>query len=285
MHKSVLLDEAICYLKIGKDKKYIDATFGLGGHSKEIVKRGGQVLGIEADRDTWEKVSKDLNSSKINVICGNFKSLKQIANKNGFSKVDGILFDLGISSWQIEESKRGFSYLRDEDLDMRFNPGEQEETAADLIRTLNCEHLSTLIAKYGEEEKAEELAKIIIQERKKRPIKSTKRLREIIYENFSYLPKPRQINMLSRTFQALRIAVNDELNNLKEGIRQAIDLLDSSGRLVIISFHSLEDRIVKFSLRDKQLLVLTKKPILSKFEELELNIRARSAKLRAAQKI
>ena len=182
------------------------------------------------------------------------------------------MFDLGLSSWQIEKSGRGFSYLRDEPLDMRMDPN-QKLTAVDIINTSSKEELDEIFTRFGEEINSGAIANAIVSAR---PIKTTRELAELIGKD---------VGKLARTFQALRIIVNDELDNFKIALLQAIELLEKEGRLVIISFHSLEDRIVKFALKDSNLKIVTKRPIRSSREEIKANVRARSARMRAAERI
>ncbi|MBL7159776.1 16S rRNA (cytosine(1402)-N(4))-methyltransferase RsmH [Candidatus Microgenomates bacterium] len=279
-HKPVLLKEVIEALNIRKGKKYIDATFGGGGHTKEILKRGGLVLGIDQDSETIsklktknEKVKTYIKNKKLILKKGNFRNLKKIAEENSFDKVAGILFDLGLSSWQIEKSGKGFSYLRDEPLDMRID-SSQKITAAEIINHSTREELYEIFTKFGEEINSRAIVNAIFRAH---PIKTTRELVEVI--------GGKNTNQLARVFQALRIIVNDELDNLKITLSQAIDLLEKNGRLVIISFHSLEDRIVKFSLRTKNLKIITKKLIRPSREEIIKNTRARSARMRVAERI
>lgn len=300
-HKPVMVREVLEFLDVRQKKKYIDATIGGAGHSWEIVTREGVLLGIDCDfaavNYAKDKFKTAAESAKFKLIQGNFAHLKKIALENGFGKVSGILFDLGMSSWQIEKSGRGFSFLRDEPLDMRMDPN-LKVTARDLINVLNKGELYELFINLGEEKRARRFADNIIRARKIKPIKRTGELVKIIEDN-SYRARNRhwqeKIHPATKIFQALRIAVNDELNNLKKALPQAVDLLEQNGRLVVISFHSLEDRIVKHFFKThaeaqreqgrNTLKILTKKPVRPSAEEIRQNPRARSAKLRAAEKI
>lgn len=295
MHKPVLLKEAIEGLKIREGKKYIDATVGGGGHTWEVVKRGGLLLGIDRDPEAIERLKlkfkkekQQLKSKKLILAQGNFANLKEIAGKHDFRRVGGVLFDLGMSSWQIEKSGRGFSYLRDELLDMRLNPQEQKITAADILNQATKEELYEIFSKYAEEERALPVASALVRAR---PIETTVQLSSVIERVGG------KMGTKARIFQALRIAVNNELENLKKALPQAVNLLEPGGRLAVISFHSLEDRIVKLTIRNYPptprlrrrgeiaiLRNLTKKPIRPKFEEIQENPRARSAKLRIVEK-
>lgn len=294
-HEPVLLREVVKALGVRRGGKYIDATAGMGGHTREILKRGGQVLGIDSDPEAIkilkssvrEFLTKTKNEAsppvprtgyskaqnkKLVLVRGNFKNLKQIAQNCGFKNVAGILFDLGLSSWQIEKSGRGFSYLRDEPLDMRVDP-RLKMTAAEIINHSSKEELSKIFSKFGEEVTSISIADTLIDAR---PIRTTRELVEAIGEDR---------HKLARVFQALRIVVNNELDNLKEALPQAIELLEKKGRLVVISFHSLEDRIIKFGLKVKILKIITKKMIRPSKEELMRNPRSRSARMRIAERI
>ena len=297
-HKPVLLKEILDYLNIKREGKYIDATLGGGGHTKAILSLKGNVLGLDCDPEAIKSAGEYLSTAcpipdsqmaKLEsntfwcLAKGNFKDLKRIAQEHNFGKVDGILFDLGVSSHQLDTLERGFSFKSEALLDMRMDP-ELKVTAADLINGLGKKELEKLFLKYGEENKYRVITKAIVKARKEKLIKKAYELAEIVER-----VKPRgksKIHPATKVFQALRIAVNDELNNLKEALPQALDLLNKGGRLAIISFHSLEDKIVKdFLKEEKSLLTLTKKPIVPQEEEVRENKRSRSAKLRVAEKI
>ena len=271
-HKPVLLKEAIKALNVKKGKKYIDTTLGGGGHTKEILKKGGTVLGIDWDAEAIASANLRLKTEHLILVQGNFRDIKKIAEQHGFDKVAGILFDLGLSSWQIEQSKRGFSYLRDELLDMRMD-SSQKITAAQIINASSKEELYEIFTRFGEEINSRAIVKALVSAR---PIKTTGELVKVVGKD---------IGRLARVFQALRIVVNNELDNLKISLHQAIELLEKKGHLVIISFHSLEDRIVKFALKNESLKIITKRPIRPSKEEIMINVRARSARMRAAERI
>lgn len=284
-HIPVLLEEVLYYLNIKENKKYIDATFGFGGHSREILKKNAVILGLDADAESLKKASADFGTNpNLHLICGNFRDLKKIALLNGFEKVDGILFDLGLSSWQLDESKRGFSFSQKENLDMRMDLSLNVK-ALDLLTALSEKELARIFLEYGEEK----LAKIIAKEIKADLplIQTTSDLAQLVKRIYGYKYRLQsRRHPATKVFQALRIAVNDELSNLSEALPQALDLLNTDGRLVVISFHSLEDRIVKrFFQKNDQLEILTAKPICPSSEEVQTNPRSSSAKLRAAQKI
>ena len=292
MHIPVLLKEVIEYLNPQPNENFIDATIGEGGHSLAILKKiapQGKVLGVELDSAIYETVKNKLkNEKRLILVNDSYANIKKVVKEKQFQPVNGILFDLGMCSWQIDESKRGFSYLKDEPLDMRFSP-KSTLTAAEIVNFWKIEDLERILRDYGEEKYARRIALAIKEDRRKKRIVGTQELVEILkkalpknYDNYRLHPAV-------RTFQALRIAVNNELENLKMGLILASEILAPQGKIVVISFHSLEDRIVKFFFLDnaKQntLKILTKKPITSSQEEIKNNIRSRSAKLRAALKI
>lgn len=296
-HKSVLLKETIDYLRVEKGKKYIDATLGGGGHGVEILKKGGIVLGIDVDEEAisytsrrWKLEARNWKISENNwiLVRGNFKDLKKIALSNGFQKVSGILFDLGVSSHQIESEDRGFSFQKDSVLDMRMDKS-LKVTAADLINGLTKEELNELFTKLAQENLSWAISNRLVRARKIKPIKTTRQLASLIEDVYRrHGMKRSRINPATRVFQALRIVVNDELNNLREALPQAASLLDWQGRLVVISFHSLEDRIVKNFYQEQERMgnfqILTQKPVVPSLVEIKENPRARSAKMRVLEK-
>jgi 16S rRNA (cytosine1402-N4)-methyltransferase len=292
-HRPVLLKEAVDYLQVQKGEKYLDATLGRGGHLIEIWERGGRVLGIDFDpeaiRQTKERVealSQKGEKGREEIIFhrGNFVQLKKMARQHDFLSVGGILFDLGVSSDQLLDPKRGFSFRSQEELDMRMDP-DLKVTAADLVNGLSKGELNELFTKLGEEQLARPIARAVVRARALKPIKTGAELAKIISRAVPVKKRRSRIHPATRSFQALRIAVNDELNNLKEALPQAVDLLKPEGRLVVISFHSLEDRIVKRFFREREdLEILTPKPIRPTEEEKETNPRSRSAKMRVGEK-
>jgi len=290
MHIPVLLEKVIQYLRPRPGKNYIDCTLGQVGHTRAILDRtkpDGKVLGIDADFDSLKRI-KELKG--LIIAHGNFKDLKEIVKKNRFESVNGILFDLGLSSWQIDESEKGFTFKKDEPLIMILN-SKQEVTAGEIINTWPEESLIDIFQKYGEEKFSRRIVRQIVLHRKLAPIKTTFQLKEIIKKAIPFSEKGRgRLNkVLARIFQALRIVINDELENLKQALEQALEILNPKGRIVVISFHSLEDRIVKKFFREKklkgELKILTKKPITADEIEISINSKSRSAKLRAAIKI
>lgn len=288
-HVSVLLKETIDLLNIKIGKKYIDATLGGGGHTAEILKRGGTVLGLDQDQEAIERLRKrfeaEIEEGRLVVMKGNFINIGNIAQANGFEKVGGILFDLGMSSDQFE-SGRGFSFMKDELLDMRMDP-DLGVTAADLVNALSEKELSGLFSRLAQVERAREIAIAIVESRKSHLIKTTKELVEIIGSVPAYR-RQRDLHPATKVFMALRIAVNNEPENLEMALSQASELLETGGKLAVISFHQGEDRVVKQFFRNGQTLGIREinhKPVSVGEEELLSNPRSRSAKLRVGEKI
>lgn len=291
-HEPVLLEETIKYLNVQRGKKYLDCTVGGGGHSLAILKHGGKVLGIDRDPTAVETARDFLRSrlpadswANFTLVQGNFTNLVSLARQNDFTDLAGVLFDLGISNWQIKSSGRGFTFQENQPLDMRMNP-ELEVKAADLVNALTAAELEKLFRKYGEENASRKIARKIVAERKVQPIQTTQRLVEIIEQVKSRGRS--KIHPATLVFQALRIAVNDEINNLEKTLPEAFNQLSVKGRIVVISFHSLEDRVVKHYFKDqaaeRKLTVLTSRPVQPGRQEVETNPSSRSAKLRAAEK-
>ncbi len=305
MHKSVLLEESIDGLNIKEDGVYVDCTLGFGGHSSEILKRLKKGLLIAIDQDDMAiKASKE-RLSKISdnyeIIKCNFVRMKEELLKRGISKVDGILFDLGVSSPQLDIDERGFSYHHDAKLDMRMDQSK-EFSAYDVVNTYDYDKLVKIFREYGEEKYATSIAKQIIKYRESKPIETTLELVDIIKSGMPYKAM-RDSHPARKVFQAIRIEVNDELNVLEKTLEDAISLLNVNGRICVITFHSLEDRIVKNIFRKYSevpneikklpfvpeeyqpvLKIISKGTVPSK-KELEENNRARSSRLRIAEKI
>lgn len=303
-HVSVLLYEAVDGLNIRPDGIYIDGTAGGGGHSAEILSRltSGRLYSIDQDPDAIATVTERFkDDDRSTILQGNFGDMKALLDDVGVYAVDGVLLDIGVSSHQLDDGSRGFSYHEDAPLDMRMS--QSGETAADLVNTLDVGELSRIISLYGEEKYAFSIAKGIVRAREIKPIETTLELAEIIKENVPQKVR-RDGHPARKTFQALRIAVNHELDVLESGLQGAFELLSQGGRLSVITFHSLEDRIVKQFMRDKaqgctcpkdfpvcvcgnkpKVKIITRKPILPSDEELERNPRARSAKLRVCEKL
>ncbi len=292
IHTPVLKKEVIEYLNPKLNENFIDCTVGEGGHTASILERNGpkgKVLGIELDPGLYQQLKQTAAvPNRLILINDSYANLKEIVKECKFKPVEGILFDLGMSSWHLEKSKKGFSFLRNELLDMRYDSKNQNNlTAYKIINEYSQEEIEKILSEYGEERFSKQIAREIVGVRKIRPIKTTFDLVGIIKRAIPYRYLHQKIHFATRTFQALRIAVNDELENLKEGLNQSLEVLEAGGRLVVISFHSLEDRIVKrfFKEKSSSLGILTKKPITPSEIEIKINVRSRSAKLRAAIKI
>lgn len=263
MHTTVLLQEVIKNLGEVKNRLLIDATFGEGGHSNEILKRKGRVLAIEWDKSQYEKGIKKydvyIKSGALKLINDNFSHIKEIAKENNFFPVDGVLFDLGLSMTQLQQSNRGFSYRNlDEPLDMRISL-DLKVKAADLINSLDKNQLYEILAKYSEEINSLRLVEAIVIARKVKKIEKVEDLVEIINKVVGA-----KETVYARVFQAFRIAVNNELENLKKGLEGALSILSETGKILVISFHSVEDRLVKNFIKNNGLKLLTEKVIKSK---------------------
>jgi 16S rRNA (cytosine1402-N4)-methyltransferase len=301
-HIPVLLGETVEGLAVKAGGRYVDCTLGAGGHAGAVLERsqpGGQLLGIEADPTAVISAAENLSrfGSAVLIVNDNFSNLKSICEANDFTPVNGILFDLGMSSMQLSPGGRGFSFQYDAPLDMRFNPG-QGLSAADIINSYEESRLANLIYEFGEEERSRQVARAILRAR---PLSTTGELARVIER---VMPGYHRIHPATKTFQALRIAVNDELTRLSSALNQATDILGQGGRLVIISYHSLEDRIVKNFLKlesascicppglpqcvcqqKPRLKLISRGVIIPSESETEANPRARSAKMRVAERI
>lgn len=289
-HKPVLLKEVIDNLGVKPEGIYIDATIGGGGHTEEILKRNARVLGIDQDQEALDFINKRrdkiINSQNLTLVKGNFKDLDRIAHLHGFNKADGIIFDLGVSSHQIDSPSRGFSYQSKGPLDMRMDR-DLSVKASDLINILTKGELYELFTKLGEEHNARRYSSRIYSARRIKKIETIDDLTDVLgLTNKSSFEKSKY---LKKIFQALRIAVNDELNNLREALPKAVELLKKEGILEVISFHSMEDRIVKQAFlefeKENLGIKLTDKPIIPSEKEKVENSRSRSAKLRIFKKI
>jgi 16S rRNA (cytosine1402-N4)-methyltransferase len=261
MHTPVLLQEAVESLDIHKGGMYIDATLGEGGHFQEMVNKGGTVLGIDWDNIQVQKMASQLQSSSSKVVTGNYADIENIATQNAFSPVDGVLFDLGLSMEQLNTGKKGFSYKHPEEpLDMRIG-SDTEQTAADLLNTLNKESLYNVFAKYSEELDSLLIASAVEKTRSSRPYETVEDLVNTVQKALKSCPQ-KHVHMLNKTlariFQSLRIVVNNEFENIRKGLEGSLKITKKNGRVSIITFHSLEDRVVKQFIRAKQL----------KFEEI-----------------
>lgn len=294
MHIPVLLNEVLNYLNLASGKKIIDATLNGGGHTAGILEKHPdiKILGLEWDPDIVENLKTKIQNEKLfgnlKIINDSYVNLGEIAKQCDFEP-DGILFDLGLSSWHYEQSGRGFSFKKNEVLDMRFNPRMQEQTAADILNTVSQKELEVMTSRYGEEKFASQISKAIIQARKDRPVMKTGELVRIIEEAVPTWYRKRKIHPATKTFQALRIEVNQELDNVERGVLKAIEVLKNGGRLIVISFHGLEDKIVReiFKEKVKEGIIrwVTRGTIRPRWEEIQNNPRARSAKMKVVEKI
>jgi 16S rRNA (cytosine1402-N4)-methyltransferase len=307
VHIPVLLREAVDLLAPKAGGLYVDGTLGAGGHAEEILKRSapdGVLIGMDQDADAVERCSKSLApyGGRVIIRQANYRDLPEVLAGLGYETVDGVLLDLGISWFHLKTPERGFSFMLDGPLDMRMDTN-RPRTAADLVNTLPRDELVKLIREYGEERRAGSIARAIEKARVRGPITSTVQLAEVISSVFPPYP-PRRIHPATLTFQALRIAVNDELGALREGLDGILPLLKPGGRIAVITFHSLEDRMVKQTFvkeakgcvcppripvcvcgRKPVLRIITRRPVAPGEEEVRRNPASRSAKLRAAEKV
>ncbi len=321
IHKTVLLNETIDGLNLSRsqaknqalknpqslvlksspasEKIVLDATFGGGGHSKEILERypNVKVVALDQDKGAWEKAKSKFRGleKRISFVNKNFRDLDnlgaELPSRSSAPKFDAIIFDLGLSSDQLENSGRGFSFMKDEPLQMTMkeNPLPEDLTAMDIVNGWSEKSLADIIYGYGEERFSRRIAKGIVEARKKGKIETTGQLVKIIEENVPSAYRRGRLHFATKTFQALRIAVNDELGTLQIGLEKGLEALKKGGRMAVISFHSLEDRIVKRFYKEKEkekkVILINKKPIIGKEEEIKNNPRSRSAKLRILEKI
>ena len=306
-HESVMKNEVLHYLNVHMEGVIVDGTLGDGGHTEFILKNTApeiRVFAIDRDRSAIERARERLSpfQDRVTLAHGNLGDLKSLADQNGINRVAGLLMDLGVSSPQLDTPGRGFSIQHDGPLDMRMDPS-QKTSAADLLEKLSDAELVAIIKNFGEERYAKRVVRAIRKEQAERPITTTGQLSRIVAKAV-ISPRHTRIHPATRTFQALRIAVNDELEQLKFALQDAIGLLSSTARMAVISFHSLEDRIVKTFFRDEQkgcscppkipmcicggvqtLKIITRKPIVPSEEEVEKNPRSISAKLRVAERV
>ena len=294
VHQTVLLKETIEGLNLSPGAVVVDATFGGGGHSREICEKhaGVKIIALDQDKGAFRKAEHKFQGLKCDLkfVNANFRDLAKVLEGEMIAKVDGIIMDLGLSSDQLENSGRGFSFLIDEPLimTMKENPSPEDVTAHDVVNSWEEQNLADIIYGFGEEKFARKIAKAIAEARKEKEIKTTFDLVRIIEGAVPGGYKRGRLHYATRTFQALRIAVNDELGSLKKGLEAGYEALKPGGRMSVISFHSLEDRIVKKFFKEKEkegeAKLINKKPILAGEEELRINPRARSAKLRILEK-
>ena len=304
MHRSVLSQPAIDLLAPGPSATIVDATLGSAGHARALLDRlgeHGRLVGIDRDRHALERAAQ-MRDRRLTLVAGNFADLDSILDCLGIERVDGVLFDLGLSSDQLDDPERGFSFRADGPLDMRLDPDEENApTAAQLVNQLAERDLAALIWRHGEERWARRIAQRIVANR---PLARTGELADLVAGAIPKGAWPKDIHPATRTFQALRIEVNGELTSLERGLGAAIDRLTTGGRVAVISFHSLEDRIVKRRFREeardcicppetptctcghhRRLRLLTRQPVRPAPEEITANARSRSARLRAAERI
>jgi 16S rRNA (cytosine1402-N4)-methyltransferase len=293
-HIPVMFNEVINYLNLRPGKIIVDATIGTGGHSKGVLERilpGGRLIGIDRDQESLEVCRKRLVdfSGSCEFVHANFIDIDKILENLNIKKVDGILFDLGVSSFQLEDPHRGFSFQYEGPLDMRLDR-ESYICAYDLVNNLNEEEISTMLWNFGQERWHNRIAHLLVQERERQPIATTAQLANIVFRSIPHRYRQRhyRIHPATRTFQAVRIAVNRELETLEIAINKAITILEKKARLCVISFHSLEDRIVKLSFRrassEGLIDIITPKPLVPSQCEIDANPSSRSSKLRVAQK-
>ena len=302
VHKSVLFDEAVKSLNVANDKIYVDATAGGGGHSLEISKNAGRLIAIDQDPDAIKVLHERLDGiGNITIVQNNFVNIKSILQELGIDGIDGMLLDLGVSSFQLDTAERGFSYHKDAPLDMRMSKNGM--SAADVVNTYSQEELANIIYRYGEDKFSRRIAQNIVKAREIKPIETTLELVDIIKSAYPKA-KMRDSHPARKTFQAIRIEVNGELDKLSQTLDSALDCLNPGGRLSIITFHSLEDRMVKSAMNaaakgctcppefpvcvcggKAKAKLVTRKPIEANTQELEENRRSRSARLRVLEKL
>jgi len=293
LHTPVMLTEILHYLNLSPGKVIVDATVGMGGHSNAILEQilpGGKLIGIDRDQESIELARKNLSAyaGACKFVHGNFNDINIILQGLNISRIDGIMFDLGVSSFQLSEPERGFSFQQEGPLDMRLDRNSYI-SAYDLVNNLNEEEISALLWNFGQERWHNRIARYLVQARQNHPIATTKDLSELVIRAIPSRYRSYNIHPATRTFQALRLAVNRELEALEAAIHKAVRFLDKGARMCVISFHSLEDRIVKLSFKNlasKGMLgIVTPKPITTQDQEIKDNPSSRSAKLRVAERL
>ena len=292
-HIPVMCKEVIEYLNLRPGSIVVDATIGTAGHSLEILKRilpGGLLIGIDKDNETLS-ISKERLSEfrdRLILIRDDFRNIDNIARNLKLERVDGILFDLGISRFQLDNPERGFSFSNEGPLDMRMDR-ESFISAYDLVNNLNSEEISSILWSYGQEPWHNRIANRVVEERRKFPIASTRQLSNIVVNSIPYKARHKKIHAATKTFQALRIAVNRELEAEEEALKKSVGLLNRGGRICVLSFHSLEDRLVKVNFKNfsnnGELKIITPKPLVPSEGEKSINPMSRSAKLRVAERL
>jgi len=290
IHRSVLLDECIEFLDLQPGRVYMDGTMGLGGHSEGILQASspdGRLIAFDWDAAAIEKSRERLAifADRLSIVRRNFSEISEGLAECGVTAVDGILIDIGLSSLQLDIGGRGFSFQQDEPLDMRMDL-RQKVTAASIVANCKEQELADIFYYYGEEKQARRIASFVVEERRKCPIETSKQLADLVARAVPRRFHPKRIHVATLVFQALRIAVNTELENLSKILDRAADHLRPGGRFCVISFHSLEDRMVKRKFRESnKWKVLTKKPVKASQKEIEENPRSRSARLRVAERL
>jgi 16S rRNA (cytosine1402-N4)-methyltransferase len=288
IHQPVLLDEVLAWLAPREGSVILDGTAGGGGHTAALAARvgaTGRVIGLDRDPAMLDLARAVVGGLPVTLVHAPYAEMARVLAELGVDRVQGVLVDLGLSSDQLAWGRRGFSFAADGPLDMRFDPDAGGPTAADLVNRLSAEELANLIYEFGEERFSRRIARRVVEERRKAPIQTTGQLAELVRRSLPGRVRHGSIDPSTRVFQALRIAVNDELGQLDAALRVIPEVLAPGGRAAVISFHSLEDRRVKWAFKtDPRLTVLTKKPVTATARELAVNPRARSAKLRVAER-
>jgi len=294
-HIPVMLNEVLDYLNLAAGKTIVDATIGTGGHAQAILERitpGGRLIGIDRDEESLAVCRERLRESgeAVSLAHGNFVDIDNILSDMDIKKIDGVLFDLGVSSFQLEDPDRGFSFQSDGPLDMRMDRNSYI-SAYDLVNNLNEEELSAILWSFGQERWHNRIAHLLIEERQRQPIATTSQLTNIVLRSIParYRHRHYRVHPATRTFQAVRIAVNRELEILESALNKAIEILDIGARICVISFHSLEDRTAKLTFRqassEGKVKIITPKPLVPQPSEVESNPRSRSSKLRVAERL
>jgi len=294
IHIPVMMEEVLDYLDLGPGKIIVDATAGTGGHSEAILEKispGGRLIAIDRDEESLEVCRGRLKdfSGAVDFVRANFVDIDSVLGDLGIQKVDGILFDLGISSYQMDDAERGFSFQKEGPLDMRMDRAARI-SAYDLVNNLNEDEISALLWNFGQERWHNRIAQMLVQEREKQPVSTTRQLADIVRRSIPYRYRyaHHRIHPATRTFQAVRIAVNAELETLEDAVRKGVLSLAKGGRICVISFHSLEDRVIKFAFRrlasEGTIDIVTVKPLVPRWSEIKANPRSRSSKLRVAQR-
>jgi 16S rRNA (cytosine1402-N4)-methyltransferase len=295
LHVPVMLQEVLDYLKLAPGQTIVDATLGTGGHSLEILKRitpGGRLIGIDRDENSLAVCRQRLAEFKENTefVHANFADLDQVVSGLGIKSIDGIVFDLGISSYQLLDPQRGFSFQEEGPLDMRLDK-DSYICAYDLVNNLNENEISQMLWNFGQERWHNRIARLLVQERRNEPIATTKQLANLVMRAIPYRYRRSyyRIHPATRTFQAVRIAVNRELEILENAVKKAVDILEKKARICVISFHSLEDRVIKHTFRalkaEGLVEIITAKPLTPTPGEIEMNPSSRSSKFRVAERI